>query len=195
MNSSGSIKLNPQPREDGCGGCPKRLRILWSLSEINATLAKIFITVDFSEMALLGEADMVFKARCSLTREQRGSHALNCAMHTSEFLDGEENDKEGVMRPSRSKFTGPMPIGFDLMTHAVSLSPEVSSLSCPDCEVPFDLHQPDDNQPTQLLGVCCSCNKWYFLVEIEPEWNGALLFELPSADEIRELLGAQAASV
>ena len=116
-------------------------------------------------------------------------------MQAKQFLDDEANDKEGPMQPSRSKFFGPIPISFDLMTHAVSMSPEVSSLCCPECEVPLDLHQPDDNEPTQLLGICGSCNKWYFLVEIEFDWNGALLFELPSAGAIRAMLGATATCV
>jgi hypothetical protein len=116
-------------------------------------------------------------------------------MQAKQFLDDEENDKEGPMQSSRSKFSGPIPISFDLMTHAVSMSPEVSSLCCPECEVPLDLHQPDDNEPTQLLGICGWCNKWYFLVEIESDWNGALLFELPSAGAIRGMLGATATSV
>jgi hypothetical protein len=45
-----------------------------------------------------------------------------------------------------------------------------------------------------LLGICGSCNKWYFLVEIESDWNGALLFELPGAGAIRAMLGAMATS-
>jgi hypothetical protein len=99
------------------------------------------------------------------------------------------------MQLSRSKFSGPIPISFDLMTHAVSMSPDGSSLCCPECEVLLDLHQPDDNEPTQLLGICDACNKWYFLVEIEFNWNGALLFELPSAGAIRAMLGATATCV
>jgi hypothetical protein len=138
---------------------------------------------------------MIFKARCSLTKEHRSSHALKCMMQAKQFLDDEENNKEGTMQSSRSKFPGPRPISFDLMTHAVSMSREVSSLCCPECEVPLDLHQPDDNEPTQLLGVCGSCNKWYFLVEIESDWNGALLFELPSARAIRAMLGTTATCV
>ena len=98
------------------------------------------------------------------------------------------------MQPSRSKFSGPIPISIEMTTHAVSMSPEVCSLCCPECEIPLDLHQPDDNEPTQLLGICGSCSKWYFVVEIESDWNGALLFELPSAGSIRAMLATATAS-
>jgi hypothetical protein len=108
-------------------------------------------------------------------------------MQSTQFLD-EEGDKEGTMRPSRFKFSGPIPMSFDLMTHAVSMSPNVGSLCCPECEIPLDLHQPDDDEPTQLMGICGACGKWFFLVEIESGWNGALLFELPSARAIRAML-------
>jgi hypothetical protein len=99
------------------------------------------------------------------------------------------------MQTSRSTLSAPIPIAFDLMTHAVSMSSVVSSLSCPECEVPLDLHQPDDNQPTRLLGICCACNRWYLLVETESDWTSALLFELPGAEEIRGMVGVSAATV
>ena len=135
---------------------------------------------------------MITDDLASLIKERRNSRALNCTVQAKQFLDDEENDEEGPVQVSRSKFSGPIPISFDLMTHAVSMSRDGNSLFCPECEVLLDLHQPDHNEPTQLLGVCASCNKWYFLVEIEFDWNGALLFELPSAGAIRAMLGTTA---
>jgi hypothetical protein len=114
-------------------------------------------------------------------------------MQATQILE-EEDDKEAAMRASRATFSGPIPISFEMMTHAVSMSSEVCSLCCPECEIPLDLHQPDDNEPTQLLGICAPCGKWYFLVEIESGWNGALLFELPSAGAIRAMLADKALS-
>ena len=52
-------------------------------------------------------------------------------------------------------------------------------LSCPDCRSPLNLIQPDENEPTRLLGTCESCSKWAFLVELEPDWKKVLLIELP----------------
>ena len=59
------------------------------------------------------------------------------------------------------------------------------SLCCPACRSPLNLVQPDEDEPTRLLGICDSCSKWYFLVELEPEWRKALLVELPDGDELR----------
>jgi hypothetical protein len=58
-------------------------------------------------------------------------------------------------------------------------------LCCPGCLLPLNLIQPDENEPTRLLGTCDFCSKWAFLVELEPEWRKALLVELPDSDSIR----------
>jgi hypothetical protein len=58
-------------------------------------------------------------------------------------------------------------------------------LYCPSCRSPLNLIQPDENEPTRLLGTCDSCAKWAFLVELEPEWRKALLVELPDGESIR----------
>jgi hypothetical protein len=82
----------------------------------------------------------------------------------------------------------PTAMPFELVARAVSLSSPVDALGCPDCRTPLDLHQPDENEPAHLLGICASCGKWLFLVELKPDWSKAVLFELPSAGTIREML-------
>ena len=64
----------------------------------------------------------------------------------------------------------------------MSASAWANSLCCPACQVPLNLHQPDEEQPSQLLGTCDCCSRWFFLVESELDWEGMLLFELPSAE-------------
>lgn len=59
------------------------------------------------------------------------------------------------------------------------------ALLCPDCRLPLNLIQPDENEPTRLLGTCEACARWAFLVELEPEWRKALLVELPDDETIR----------
>jgi hypothetical protein len=59
------------------------------------------------------------------------------------------------------------------------------TLCCPDCRAPLNLIQPDENEPTRLLGTCDTCEKWAFLVELEPEWRKVLLVELPDGESIR----------
>jgi hypothetical protein len=58
-------------------------------------------------------------------------------------------------------------------------------LSCPDCRSPLNLIQPDETEPTRLLGICDTCSKWAYLVELEPDWKQALLIELPGSPELQ----------
>jgi hypothetical protein len=101
--------------------------------------------------------------------------------------------REVSLQPSRRGLTVPSPVTFELVTRPLTMKPGASPLCCPDCRVPLDLHQPDEEEPAQLLGICDDCSKWYFLVEMEADWNGTLLFELPSAETIREMLTAKTA--
>lgn len=57
-------------------------------------------------------------------------------------------------------------------------------LSCPDCRAPLNLIQPDETEPTRLLGICDNCSKWAYLVELEPDWKQALLIEVPGSKEL-----------
>jgi hypothetical protein len=84
------------------------------------------------------------------------------------------------------------PVTFEWVTRPVTMIPAASSLCCPDCQTALDLQQPDVDQPTQLLGICDGCSKWFFLVELEEQCNGTMLFELPSAATMRSLLSSLA---
>ena len=55
-------------------------------------------------------------------------------------------------------------------------------MRCPGCTSPLNLLQPDENNPVRLLGICQSCGKWTILVELEPVWRKALLFEIPNEE-------------
>ncbi len=136
---------------------------------------------------------MLYQASCGLVRERRRSTDLNCAMQAPEILD-EEEDKEGSMQPSGSRRSGRRPISLDLVTHEVIMNPVVSSLCCPDCHDPLDLHQPDQYDLAKLLGICGSCGNWYYVVETDAEWNRAILVELPSTGMIHAMLGKKLAS-
>jgi hypothetical protein len=85
-----------------------------------------------------------------------------------------------------------IPLNFELVAHALSASSWTNSLCCTTCRVPLNLHQPDEEKPSQLLGTCDCCSRWFFLVESELDWEGMLLFELPSAESIRTMLAAPA---
>jgi len=79
---------------------------------------------------------------------------------------------------------------FELVARVVNTNSWAYSLCCPKCQVPLNLHQPVEEEPSQLLGTCDCCSGWFFLVESELDWEGTLLFELPGADTIRATLAA-----
>jgi len=103
------------------------------------------------------------------------------------FLDEEESREEAV-KPSQLTVSESLPVSFQLPASLVRTSSWTHSRCCPNCQVPLDLHQPDEEQPSQLLGTCDDCSRWYFLVESEKDWQGTVLFELPSAKMIRATL-------
>jgi hypothetical protein len=72
-----------------------------------------------------------------------------------------------------------------LVVRTIEVGRGSHSLNCPDCHTPLNLIQPDEEEPTRLLGICETCSKWTFLVELEPEWQRVLLIELPDGEAIR----------
>jgi len=93
------------------------------------------------------------------------------------------------MSPLKTVLTGPIPLSFDVVARRVALVPGSKTIACPECQEPLDRHQPDENQPTLLLGICLVCSKWFLLIEIEGMCGLSLQVELPAADRIREIVG------
>jgi len=94
------------------------------------------------------------------------------------------------VKPSRFAITRSSPLAFELVARSVSSNGWANSLCCPECQVTLNLHQPDEDQPSQLLGTCDCCSKWFFLVENDVDCDEMLLFELPTAETIRAALVA-----
>jgi hypothetical protein len=95
---------------------------------------------------------------------------------------------EVTMRASDSGVSGPTQMTLGLVMHRVATTDEQSSLCCPDCGRPFNLHQPDADQPTQLLGTCAACSKWFLLLEIAANGGEIILFEMPSVGVLLEAI-------
>ena len=93
------------------------------------------------------------------------------------------------MKPSHLDVLQSIPLNFELVGPATGEGSWTNSLCCTACRAPLNLHQPDEEKPSQLLGTCDVCSRWFFLVESELDWEGTLLFELPSAETIRAALG------
>jgi hypothetical protein len=98
------------------------------------------------------------------------------------------------VKPSHFAISEPTPMTLELVARVVSASSWSNSLRCPNCHVPLNLHQPDEEMPSQLLGTCECCSRWFFLLESELDREGMLLFELPNANTIRALLAAPSTS-
>jgi hypothetical protein len=98
------------------------------------------------------------------------------------------------VKPSHFAIARSTPLTFQLVARSVSSIAWANSLCCPECEVTLNLHQPDEDQPSQLLGTCDCCSRWFFLVENELDCDDMLLFELPNAEEIRAALVAPCAA-
>ncbi len=98
------------------------------------------------------------------------------------------------MNPSLAEVSQSIPLSFELVARAVSTQSRANSLCCPTCQIPLNLSQPDEEQPSQLLGTCECCSRWFFLVESELDWEGMLLFELPSAETVRRMFAVPVAT-
>ncbi len=94
------------------------------------------------------------------------------------------------MSPFRTRLSGPIPIRFDVVARPVMWVPDGSALGCPECHAPIDLHQPDENQPNNLLGTCLECSRWFLVIEIQEASRRTLIVDLPCADKIREVFAA-----
>ena len=49
---------------------------------------------------------------------------------------------------------------------------------CPNCDEPIDLHQPEQEAPSHLLGVCGACGAWY-LLSWRPGSSQGFMLQLP----------------
>jgi hypothetical protein len=94
--------------------------------------------------------------------------------------------KEIAVPPSKPAVSGPITLPLGFVARTITLGLGTRSLCCPDCGVPLNLLQPDEDDPSRLLGTCTACSKWVFLVEVEPDWKKALSLELPSGEAVRQ---------
>jgi hypothetical protein len=83
-------------------------------------------------------------------------------------------------------------VGF--LVRTLTMGQDSRPFCCPDCQVPFNLIQPDENEPGRLLGTCDGCSKWYFLAELEPDWRRTILVELPAGEAIERKIAEATAS-
>ncbi len=57
---------------------------------------------------------------------------------------------------------------------------------CPSCTKALVLHQPDQENPDRLLGVCTRCEDW-FLMDLGPDEAAWIVVPLPDAAFFRSV--------
>ncbi len=83
-------------------------------------------------------------------------------------------------KPAKSAESTVLP----LVVRSIKPGEESGTLECPACASPLNLIQPDEGDPTRLIGTCESCSAWGLLVELEPDWQQALMIEIPGGEEV-----------
>ena len=83
-------------------------------------------------------------------------------------------------------FTNPISISWNVESLAISADGFVSA-RCQKCETELEIHQPQENDPQELLGTCTHCGCWH-LIQVAPDGTEALLFNIPGIDFVRETL-------
>jgi hypothetical protein len=61
-------------------------------------------------------------------------------------------------------------------------------LVCTCCDQELNLHQPDENRPSQLLATCEGCCRWFSLIELNDEDGEMIMIELPGRSVIDEIV-------
>ncbi len=106
-----------------------------------------------------------------------GQESLPPSLHASSL-------QEIALASSRPAPKGPTSATIGFVVRTITVSPGTTLLCCPDCQIPLNLLQPDENDPSRLLGTCERCSKWAFLVELEPDWRKSILVELPGGEAV-----------
>jgi hypothetical protein len=100
---------------------------------------------------------------------------------------GIENKEMPLSSPSTTT-RGPFRVTAGLTARVVESGVGNASLVCPDCSDPLSLHQPEEDQPHYLLGICENCSKWLYIVEPESEPGSVVMIDFPDRDFISHVL-------
>ncbi len=95
------------------------------------------------------------------------------------------------MKRARSQHPSLTKAMLELTACVINLDQDESSPCCPVCEQVLNLHQPDENLPSQLLATCDSCQRWYCLFGITEDPNRFFMLALPERAMIEEAGFAQ----
>jgi len=74
-------------------------------------------------------------------------------------------------------------ISWEVTVLSVSTG-ELKASSCQKCGAKLNLHQPDEDDPSHLLGTCGQCGTWH-MIEVTSRGTKSLLYTLPDAELLR----------
>ncbi len=77
-------------------------------------------------------------------------------------------------------------LGF--VVQSLTAEQDTQPLCCPDCLLQFNLIQPDENDPSRLVGTCDGCGAWVYLVEMEADWRKYIMVELPTGKALQKAM-------
>lgn len=78
-------------------------------------------------------------------------------------------------------------IKVDVRLRVLTLESDVPAASCPDCDQPLNLHQPDEGMPAQLLATCETCSLWFAIHEHPTSERGLVMFEIAARQVVAAL--------
>jgi hypothetical protein len=81
-----------------------------------------------------------------------------------------------------------MELTVEVRIRVLDLAAGLSAISCPDCDQPLNLHQPDESVPDQLLATCDTCSRWFAVRELDTDGTHCAMFEIPADLPIEALL-------
>jgi hypothetical protein len=74
-----------------------------------------------------------------------------------------------------------------VLTAEVATGPDAPAIvSCPGCKIPLDLHQPDNLDPSRLLGICERCRSWQ-VIDLDLDRGQAILVLVPGRESLRRV--------
>ena len=83
-------------------------------------------------------------------------------------------------------FTHPFSMKWNVTVLEVSPDGFLSPV-CQKCQTELDIHQPQADDPNELLGTCGQCGSWH-LIQVAPGGSEALVLNLPGVEFVRETL-------
>jgi hypothetical protein len=89
------------------------------------------------------------------------------------------------------RFRRQLELSVEVRIRVLDLAAGLSEVSCPDCEQPLNLHQPDESIPDQILATCDTCTRWFAVRELDDDGTHCAMFEIPSNLPIESILAQQ----